>query len=221
VAEELAARQLRDNRRAVEHDEITLLGPRIQRVNQTRDQLLARATLAEDEHRRIREVRHLDDLAQHGAPGRTLPDQIAPHERRVEEIVDGAPAVELGHDLGGDIRKVIPRDHVRRSRVEELPCRRIVERSPAGGDRQHPLGSAAARLAEEVPERGRDAIEEHDTRAAGVRVAPMKLDAAGRAERSDEVGPTGKLESFGELVPGLFRAHGQRHDHFGGRQVAM
>ena len=64
VPEELAAGQLRDDRRAVEHDQVALARAGIEGVDQPRDQLLARAALAGDQDRGVGEVRHLDHLAQ-------------------------------------------------------------------------------------------------------------------------------------------------------------
>ena len=60
---ELAARQRRYDRRAVCDDELALVLAVVERVNQARHELLARAAVASYEHGGIREAGHLDDVA--------------------------------------------------------------------------------------------------------------------------------------------------------------
>ena len=62
VSEELAARELRYDRRAVQHDELVLVLPRIEGMDQARDEFLSGAAFSREQHRTIRETRHLDHL---------------------------------------------------------------------------------------------------------------------------------------------------------------
>jgi hypothetical protein len=63
VAKELAARQLGDDGGAVDHDELFLAVPSVERVDQPGNQFFAGPTLTGDENRGARERGHLRDLA--------------------------------------------------------------------------------------------------------------------------------------------------------------
>src|SRR5438105_420205 len=81
MAEQLALDELTRNRRAVHLDERALRACGL-RVNRARDELLARAVLARDEHPR-RRLRHERDLVRHRSDAVRISDDRKPRVNRV------------------------------------------------------------------------------------------------------------------------------------------
>ena len=113
VSEKFAAGKFRYDRRAVQDDEVAFVRTRIQSVDQSCHQFFAGARFTADQNGNVSiKVRHFDDLAQHGNPGRTLADQSAAHSLRLEDSIDGLPAPELGLDRLNRISCFVPDEHI-------------------------------------------------------------------------------------------------------------
>src|SRR4029077_21260461 len=121
MAEELAARQFGDDRRAVEDDELVRRGARIELVDEPRDQLLACSTLADEKNGSRGEPRHLDDLTKNPEPERTRADQLLLDGWGIDEIIHSAPELEPSLDALAKVGTRRPHQNVRCACMQQLP----------------------------------------------------------------------------------------------------
>jgi hypothetical protein len=104
VSEELAAAQLRDDRGAVEHDEVPLVRAGVEQVGQAGEQLLAGAGRAGQQDARVAVPGDLDQPAERPPPGRGGADQVRRDLGRAEELLDLLqPAEPGGQGVAGGV----------------------------------------------------------------------------------------------------------------------
>ena len=99
VPEELAARQRRDDRRAVQQHELAAPGACVELVHEAGHDLLPRARLPRQQHRRRGEAGDLDDLAQHAPPAARGPQRDAPDLLRLDDGVHRRPPLHTDQQL--------------------------------------------------------------------------------------------------------------------------
>src|SRR5262249_27936293 len=166
MAEELAARQFGDDRRAVEDDELVRRGARIELVDKPRDQLLARSALADEKNGSRGEPRYLDDLTKNSAPERARADQLRLNGWGIDEIIDSAPALEAGLAALANVRTRRPHQNVRCACVQQLPHQGRVDGRICSRNRQNTAVFVAAQFLQEAVKLLVDPREAQDSLAA-------------------------------------------------------
>jgi hypothetical protein len=127
VAEKFAARQFGLHRRAVQDDQTAFISLFVERVDEPRDLLFARAALAGDEQRSVGKPRDFDGLPQHAPPRRAPAHEVVLHQRRVQQRFNrlptgqarGQPCARVrrgGQHVGGPGLQQTPRFGARRRR---------------------------------------------------------------------------------------------------------
>ena len=94
VPEELAARQRRHDGGAVDEHQLTAPRARVEVVDQARHDLLARARLTGEQHRRRGEPGDLDDLAQHPLPAGRHPERHRTNRVGFHDRVHSRPPLQ-------------------------------------------------------------------------------------------------------------------------------
>ena len=108
VAEELAPGQRRHDRAAVQDDELALVRPGIELVDELRHPLLPGSALTGDQHRGVGEAGHLDGFAEHRLPCGAVADQEVLDVPAPDQLVDGLPAAQSLGDVPRRVRRVAP-----------------------------------------------------------------------------------------------------------------
>jgi len=171
VTEELATRELRDDGRAVQDDEVPLLGTGIENVDEPRDELLAGSALSDDQRRGVGEDGHLDDLTQEGDPSGAHTHQVVAHGGRADQPFDRTPPREPRRDLQPRATRRVPGDDFRSARIEERPGLAGAHEVALGRDGDHLVEAVAGQRSQVEQERGVNVVEEDQPWAAIARAS--------------------------------------------------
>jgi hypothetical protein len=212
VAEQLAPRELGDERRAVHEHEVALARPPVERVHEAREQLLPGPRLAGEEHGHVGEERGLDDLTEHAPPRGRRADERVAHERRGDDAVDLRPPPQPR----GDRRRVgraVPRHDVGGAVGEQPPGERRERRGGHARRGQHATAPRRAQRADARAHRVRARRE--DDHARGVvggrvlRVVERVGHDLGSRQRGDERALVARRAAVGDEGTTRQRAAGR------------